>query len=107
MKARDIRWQKIKNYLRMQSSPSSVSEIHEALTRRMNIEVSRKTIERDLLDLVEERLIVVQEGVPQRFKLGQPDKIQITLTTEDLLYLLEIIPVTHRLYRILKEEIQA
>jgi hypothetical protein len=44
---------KIKNFLRFQSGGVTVSEIHEAMVKRMGLDISRKTIERDIIDMVE------------------------------------------------------
>jgi hypothetical protein len=51
MNNKEERKRKIKNFLRFQTRPVTVSEIHEAITNRLGLEISRKTIERDILDM--------------------------------------------------------
>ncbi len=70
MKKND-RFIKTKVFLRMQSSFVTVSEIHEALTKRMGVVVCRKTVERDMIEMVELGLVSQSPGIPARFTYNQ------------------------------------
>lgn len=98
MKTRADRWSKIKSYLRTQSEPSTVTEIFEALTRQNNLETCRKTISRDLFEMMEAGIVGSTPGIPQRFVLMKSFQIELSLTLEELDFLLSIIPQQHQLY---------
>ena len=54
----------IKNFLGMQSEPLTVTAIHEALSLRMNLDISRKTIERELIEMLDNQFVLAFLGVP-------------------------------------------
>lgn len=82
----------------MQSSPVSVTEIHEALTKRVNIEVSRKTIERDMIELTENKAVNFQPGVPVRYFLNKPIEVEMSLTVEEVQRILQVIDQKSELF---------
>lgn len=82
----------------MQSAPVSVTEIHEALTKRVNIDVSRKTIERDMIELTENLAVKVQPGVPVRYFLSKPIEIEVSLTIEEVQRILQVIEQKSELF---------
>ena len=89
MNSKDERISKIKTFLRMQSASVTVTEIHEALTKRMGLRVSRKTIERDMAELVDRSNVAFIHGVPAKFVLNKTDEITIRLKPEELKYILD------------------
>src|SRR5690242_8745836 len=102
MNLKQDRLNKIKNFLRLQSSGSTVTEIHTALRDRMHLDVSRKTIERDLLELEEIGVVASVAGIPSRFSLNKPSEYLVTLTEEELKEILQVIDPTKALYFKLK-----
>ena len=93
---------KIKNFLRFQSGAATVSEIHEALVKRMNLDISRKTIERDIIDMVEEGLVSLSPGMPMRYQLIKPAEVDLALKVEEITLLLELLDQDSELHQKLK-----
>lgn len=91
MNKKDERRRKIKNFLRFQTSAVTVSEIHEALVKRLDLDVSRKTIERDVLDMEISGELTVHPGTPGRFELIGPSEIEISLKVEELRELIHLL----------------
>lgn len=80
----------------------SVSEIHEALTQRMHFEISRKTIERDLVDMVENQGASVISGIPSRYTFNVPTEVEILLKIEEVELILQLLDAESDLHRKLK-----
>jgi hypothetical protein len=91
MNKKDERRRKIKNFLRFQTGPVTVSEIHEALSNRMGLDVSRKTIERDVLDMELSGVLLIHPGTPARFELMGPSEIEISLKVGELRELIHLL----------------
>ena len=92
------RLSKIKSFLRVQSVSVTVTEIHDALSKRMHLEVSRKTIERDMIEMVEMKSVSVISGIPSKYTLNKPNEIEITLTIEEIDEILRMINDQSKLY---------
>lgn len=98
-----VRLKKIRSFLKHQSYPQSISEIHDALIRRLGVDVSRKTIERDVLEMEEDRKLKPWPGNPTKYSLlGQPE-IEIPLTTDEIQILLKLLGPDSQLSDKLKE----
>jgi hypothetical protein len=82
----------------MQASPVTVTEIHEALSKRMHLDVSRKTIERDMIEMFEMKLVSVISGVPSRYTLNKPTDIELVLKIEEIQFLLALMKSDSELY---------
>lgn len=91
MKSKAERIKKIRSFLRHQSDPQSITEIYGALRNRFGLEVSRKTIERDVLQMEEEGFIRAHEVRPFRNYLRDPPEIDIRLTLEEVTILIELL----------------
>ena len=74
----------------MQSDPVTVTEIHEALSLRMNLDISRKTIERDIIEMVENQLVLALVGVPSKFTLNKTAEIELSLKVEEIQSILKL-----------------
>ena len=68
----------------MQTSPATVTEIHEALSKRMNLDASRKTIERDIFEMSDLNLVSVITGVPSKYTLNKATEIELVLKVEEI-----------------------
>ena len=90
---------KIKNFLRLQSTPSTVTEVHEALSKRFSLDISRKTVERDMLDFVDQGVVACHPGVPARFSLNKPTEVEFILTIEEITLILGLISPESELHR--------
>jgi DeoR/GlpR family transcriptional regulator of sugar metabolism len=91
MKSKVERIRKIRSFLRHQSGPQSITEIYGALINRLGLDVSRKTIERDVLQMEEEGLIRAHQGTPVRYYLNGPPEIDIRLTLEEVTILIKLL----------------
>ena len=93
---------RIKNFLRFQSGAVTVSEIHEALVKRIGLDISRKTIERDIIDMVEEGLVGLLPGMPMRYQLIKPAEVDLALKVEEITLLLGLLDQNSELHQKLK-----
>ena len=98
MNIKNDRINKIKSFLRMQASPVTVTEIHEALSKRMHLDVSRKTIERDMIEMMELKTVSVISGVPSKYSLNKPTDIELVLKVEEIRILLQLVKSDSELY---------
>lgn len=87
----------------MQSNPVSVTEIHEALTKRVHIDVSRKTIERDMIELTENKIVGVHPGIPIRYFLTKPVEVEVSLKVEEVQLILQVLDQDSELFIKLKK----
>ena len=106
MNIKNDRINKIKNFLRMQASPVTVTEIHEALSKRMHLDVSRKTIERDMIEMFEMKLVSVISGVPSKYSLNKPTDIELILKVEEIETILKLLEPTSDIYQKLQKNLQ-
>jgi DeoR/GlpR family transcriptional regulator of sugar metabolism len=97
---------KIKSFLRIQSSAVSVTEIYEALLKRMHLKVSRKTIERDMVEMTDLKLVSVVIGVPTRFTLNKPTEIELCLKVEEIQFILKQIEPGSEIYLKLRKFVE-
>jgi predicted transcriptional regulator len=102
MNIKDSRLTKIKNFLRYQSSPSTVTEIHEALNKRLNLDISRKTVERHIIELTEQGVVACQRGVPSKYFLTKPSEVEVVLQISEINVILEKLDITSDLYHKLR-----
>jgi predicted DNA-binding transcriptional regulator YafY len=83
MNTKQQRLKKIRSFLRSQSDPQTISEVFDALVNRHGEEVSRKTIERDLDELLEAKALALLPGTPSKFKLIALEEVEIPLTLDE------------------------
>lgn len=105
MSIKNDRIHKIKSFLRMQSGPVTVTEIHEALSKRMHLDISRKTIERDMIEMVETKVVTVISGVPSKFTLNKPTDIELVLKVEEIQIILKHLEPTSEIYQKLQKNL--
>ena len=82
----------------MQSTSVTVTEIHEALTKRLSLRVSRKTIERDMVELMDTKCVSSVQGMPARYVLNKIDEILIRFRPDELKYILDRLEPDSDLY---------
>ena len=91
----------------MQSEPVTVTEIHEALSLRMNLDISRKTVERDIIEMVENQLVLAFVGVPSKFTLNKTAEIELSLKVEEIQAILKLMErVDGELFRKLTKSLE-
>ena len=90
----------------MQSEPVTVTEIHEALSLRMNLDISRKTVERDIIEMVENRLVFASVGVPSKFTLNKTAEIELSLKVEEIQAILKVVEAEGELFRKLTKSLE-
>lgn len=98
MNIKNDRINKIKSFLRMQTSPMTVTEIHEALSKRFHLDVSRKTIERDMVQMIEMGCLTITPGVPAKYTLNKPNEVEVVLKLEKIRLILGLIKSDSELY---------
>jgi hypothetical protein len=96
------RKRRIKNFLRLQTEALTVSEIHEAMVKRQGLDISRKTIERDIIEMVEDDLIDLSLGTPTRYRLKRATEVDLALKVEEITLLLELLDQNSELHQKLK-----
>ena len=69
------------------SSHLSISEIHDKLYERFLESCSRRTVERDLIELMREGRIEKKGRYPAKFMLLLHDEMEVKLTEGDIRYL--------------------
>jgi len=106
MNIKSNRVNKIKSFLRMQSVPVTVTEIHDALVNRMNLDVSRKTIERDMIEMGETKTVSVTPGVPSIYVINKPTEVEIVLKIEEIEIILKHLGPTSEVYKKLQKNLQ-
>jgi uncharacterized membrane protein (UPF0127 family) len=62
------------------------------------MEVSRKTIERDMLFLADHRVVTIHEGVPARYSLNKPQQLEVVLELEEIREILSFLDPKSRLF---------
>jgi predicted DNA-binding transcriptional regulator YafY len=107
MNAKLQRLKKIRSFLRSQSGPRTVTEIHDALVNRLGEDVSRKTIERDVDELIESRSVIVMQGLPARIQLTEIEQIEVTLTTQEIKSLIQLLGDDSEISQKLKKALQS
>jgi hypothetical protein len=103
MYSKSERLNKIKVFLRMQSSAASVTEVHEALVKRMNLKISRKTVERDLVELEESEVVSMKSQYPSRYWLNKLSEVELKLNVEDVNSIIAVLEPDSDLYVKLKK----
>jgi hypothetical protein len=96
------RKRRIKNFLRLQTEALTVSEIHEAMVKRQGLDISRKTIERDIIEMVEDDLIDLSLETPTRYRLKRATEVDLALKIEEITLLLELLDQDSELHQKLK-----
>lgn len=84
----------------------TVTEIHEALSKRMHLDISRKTVERDMIEMLEAKTVSVISGVPSRYILNKPNEIEICLKVEEIDLILKYLDPTSEIYQKLHKCLQ-
>lgn len=106
MTQKSKRIEKIKSFLRLQSFPATITEIHEALVKRMHLDVSRKTVERDMVYLVDQEVVSAQKGIPSRFVLNRPKEFIVSLKHAEVIQIIECMPLESDLIKRLRSLVE-
>lgn len=80
MVKKNFRQQKIKECMRKLDRIVTITEIYEWIFKTCHIDVTRKTIQRDMDELIERKEVLQREGCPLRFSLIETKTYQIELT---------------------------
>jgi len=91
MQRKELRFTKIRECMRLLDENVTISEIHEWISKCTQVKVSRKTIQRDLEELIERRIVIQAEGCPLRFRLLATKIYCFKLGLDDVDQLLESI----------------
>lgn len=91
MSTKAHRLQKIKECMRMRGDDLTITEIYESIVKSYHIDVSRKTIQRDMEELIEKKIVRQKEGSPLKFTLIQNKSYNIKLTINEIDEILEIL----------------
>lgn len=91
------------------ATPLSITELHDKLFEKFHIDVARKTIQRDIKELLDDGIIMAVLSSPRKYKLEETLKMAINLTQEEVSFLNDLLnditdPLRKRtLERILKK----
>jgi predicted DNA-binding transcriptional regulator YafY len=96
------RLKKIKQFINLQRKEFTITTVFSALFADAD-EVSRKTIERDMRELIEEGVINIKEGIPNSFMRIMPEKFEINLTRDEIHELIVILSAESELKKKLEE----
>lgn len=75
----------------MKGEDTTITEIYEYLRFRAHVQVSRKTIQRDMDELIEKRIVLQKEGCPLKFSLIEDKTCRIELNIQEIDELIEIL----------------
>ncbi len=64
----------------------------------MNLDISRKTIERDIIEMVENQMVLASIGVPSKFTLNKTAEIELTLKVEEIQAILKVVDAEGELF---------
>ena len=78
------RVKEIGNILLEEQRPLSISEIHNYLFDRQGIDVTRKTIQRDIEDMEERGIIAKLNSYPAKYQLTDSEVLHIELSLEEI-----------------------
>jgi predicted DNA-binding transcriptional regulator YafY len=107
MNAKFQRLNKIRSFLRSQSDPQTITEVYEALINRLGESVSRKTVERDLDELIESRVVILMPGLPAKYQLTEADQLEITLKVEEIKTIIQLLGDDSEITQKLKKTLQS
>jgi arginine repressor len=85
------RHEAIKKLMLRENKELTTTELFEKL-KALNFLITRKTVERDLLELIEEKVVRQTEGIPIKFFLVKEMEIFIKFNREEVDELLKYIP---------------
>lgn len=84
----------------------SIDEIHQEITQKLNIAISRKTLERDLAEILKSDAFFYDQLSSQKIiPLGVRECI-ISLTNEEIIFLNLILPPDHSILMRWKSDIR-
>jgi hypothetical protein len=75
----------------------TVSDVHRMLTEEHQLDVSRKTVERDIAEIVKKGFFILDPKNPITISPSGIRECIIHLTNEDITYLLVVLPDKHPL----------
>ena len=84
-----------------------MTEVYEALVKRLGEDVSRKTIERDIDELVEARFLIVMPGLPARYQLSEIEEIEVMLSIGEIKIIIQLLGDDSDLAQKLKKTLNA
>lgn len=102
MTKKNRRWEKIRGYLAESKTPMMITEIYQKIILSVGDKVSRKTIQRDMEEMIEERIVIQIEDSPLRFRLAPVLKARIEIEREEAKVLMELLGPDSILYKKIK-----
>lgn len=89
---RDERLELIIKYLTVAQNGISITDVHKRLVEEHHLNVSRKTIERDITEIVRKGFFILDSKSPMTVYRGEIRECIMHLTNEDITYLLVVLP---------------
>jgi predicted transcriptional regulator len=105
--AKKVRIELILKVLIESKQSQTISEIHDKLLTVYQFDVSRKTIERDMLEMVKKGLVHASENLPFRYTPHSSEDLILKLTSKEATYLMVVLPQEHSVYQKLWELMKA
>jgi len=92
MNLKVIRIIKIKKFISGQSNrPMTISEIHDGIYEALQVDVSRRTIQRDIISMIEDGEIEQINTYPLKYKLKRKDVHTLDFSIEEIKGLISFI----------------
>lgn len=89
MRTKELRFKKIRECMRLKKRELTISEIHEWIMKVAGMNISRKTIQRDMDELIESRIVIQKEGMPITFSLISEKSYSLELELHEIDIILE------------------
>lgn len=105
MRSKELRLLKIRGYMRSVDGGSTISKIHNWIQCNTQMKITRKTIERDIYEMIERKEIIQKEGYPIRFHFISNRIYQIELTLEEINSVLELLTDRSDIYKKIFQQI--
>ena len=94
---KDPRLELILKILQDATEALTLSEIHKKMKLITNLEVSRKTIQRDIFEMIQRGIIIQSSIKPLKVSLWGQFGAIINLSHEEITYLIVVLPDSHPL----------
>ena len=94
---KEPRLELILKVLRDETEALTLSEIHEKMKLITNLEISRKTIQRDIFEMIQRGIIIQSSIRPLKVCLWGQFGAIINLSHEEITYLIVVLPDNHPL----------
>lgn len=91
MRTKEIRLNKIRSCMNLAENDLTISEIHKWILEYVKKDIGRKTIQRDIIEMITRGEIIQKGGFPSRFKLSKATNYNIELNLHEVDLIIELL----------------